>query len=244
MHSYVKFARISAKLFSRILNTEKIKASSEKTVSRELLDAINFSGFDLEPYEVQLAAYAGALGLLFIITIVDLAIFVSVPLESNAALLILTSMVLPLAGLIYLSEFPKIYVRFMKVHSLGDIPEITSYLVMSMKLVPNMERAMSFAAENSHRPLAADLRKMIWDLHARVYSSLDEALIAFANLWGKESEYLKRALHIIKSSTNEPDEAQRVMTLNKSLDIVLDGTRTLMEGFAARLRTPTYVLYS
>ena len=45
-------------------------------------------------------------------------------------------------------------------------------------------------------------------------------------------------------STNEPDEAQRVMTLNKSLDIVLEGTRHMMEGFAARLKTPTYVLYS
>jgi len=60
----------------------------------------------------------------------------------------------------------------------------------------------------------------------------------------ENSEYFKRALYLVKSSTNEPDEAQRVMTLNKSLDIVLEGTRHMMEGFAARLKTPTYVLYS
>jgi hypothetical protein len=69
-------------------------------------------------------------------------------------------------------------------------------------------------------------------------------LIAFANQWGRNSEYFKRALHLVKSSTNEPDEAQRVITLNKSLDIVLEGTRKMMEGFAARLKTPTYILYS
>ena len=107
-----------------------------------------------------------------------------------------------------------------------------------------MELAISFAAENSSRPLASDLRKLIWDMHVRVYSSMDDALIAFANQWGRNSEYFKRALHLVKSSTNEPDEAQRVITLNKSLDIVLEGTRKMMEGFAVRLKTPTYILYS
>src|SRR3972149_3139364 len=150
----------------------------------------------------------------------------------------------PLATMIYLSEYPKIHARFMKIHSLGDIPEIQSYIVMSMKLVPNMERAITFAADNSRRPLARDLKKLIWDIHIRVYNSMDDALITFANLWGRNSEYFKRSLHLVKSSTNEPDEAQRIITLNKSLDIVLEGTKTMMDGFAAKIKTPTYVLYS
>jgi hypothetical protein len=111
-----------------------------------------------------------------------------------------------------------------------------------MKLVSNMERAITFAAENSTRPLANDLKKLIWDIHIRTYSSIDDALIAFANQWGKNSEYFKRSLHLVKSSVNEPDEAQRIITLNKSLDIVLEGTKTMMDSFSARLRTPTYVL--
>jgi len=48
----------------------------------------------------------------------------------------------------------------------------------------------------------------------------------------------------VKSSNSEPDEAQRIMTLNKSLDIVLEGTKTMMDAFASKLKTPTYVLYS
>ena len=146
--------------------------------------------------------------------------------------------------MIYLSEYPKIHAKFLKIHTLGDIPEIQSYIVMSMKLVPNMERAIIFAADNSFRPLARDLKKLIWDIHIRVYSNIDEALIEFANQWGKNSEYFKRSLHLVKSSTSEPDEAQRIMTLNKSLDIVLEGTKTMMDAFAAKLKTPTYVLYS
>jgi hypothetical protein len=73
---------------------------------------------------------------------------------------------------------------------------------------------------------------------------MDEALIAFSNRWGKNSEYFKRSIHLVKSSISEPDEAQRIMTLNKSLDIVLEGTENMMDSFAAKLKTPTYVLFS
>src|SRR3972149_597184 len=88
------------------------------------------------------------------------------------------------------------------------------------------------------------LAKHSWYFVTRQYSSIDDALIAFANQWGKNSEYFKRSLHLVKSSVNEADEAQRIITLNKSLDIVLEGTKTMMDGFAAKIKTPTYVLYS
>ncbi|VVB93431.1 Uncharacterised protein [uncultured archaeon] len=223
----------------------KFKKKSEKSISREFLDAINFTGLEIEPWEVHILAYSGAFVSLLLMIFIDVMLFSIAPYESPAimAAAVCTAIV-PLSCLFYLSEYPKIHARFMKIHSLGDIPEIQSYIVMSMKLVPNMERAITFAAGNSLKPLAKDLKKLIWDIHLRVYSNIDDALIAFANQWGKNSEYFKRSLHLVKSSTNEPDEAQRIMTLNKSLDIVLDGTKTMMDGFAAKLKTPTYILYS
>lgn len=228
-----------------VRDLERYKKKSEATVSQELLDCLNFCGFEVEPYESQLLALSGAAVSFALLTALDLVLFRYFIFGPNTIIIvILTTLLIPAALMFYLSEYPKIHARFMKIHSLGDIPEILSYIVMSMKLVSNMERAISFAAANSDRPLARDLRKLIWDMHVRVYTSMDDALIAFANQWGKNSEYFKRALHLVKSSTNEPDEAQRVITLNKSLDIVLEGTRYMMEGFAVRLKTPTYVLYS
>ncbi len=223
----------------------KFKKKSEKSISREFLDAINFTGLEIEPWEVHILAYSGAFVSLLLMIFIDVMIFSIAPYESPAIMsAAVCTAIVPLSCLFYLSEYPKIHARFMKIHSLGDIPEIQSYIVMSMKLVPNMERAITFAAGNSLKPLAKDLKKLIWDIHLRVYSNIDDALIAFANQWGKNSEYFKRSLHLVKSSTNEPDEAQRIMTLNKSLDIVLDGTKTMMDGFAAKLKTPTYILYS
>ncbi|MFV9630914.1 MAG: hypothetical protein ACNYWM_07595 [Methanosarcinales archaeon] len=224
---------------------EKFKKKSKDSLSQEFLDSLNFCGFEIEPYETQILAISGALISFILLLIVDVFLFsFSVFGSMTIAVIIIITVLIPVTVLFYLSEYPKIQAKFIKIRSLGDIPEILSYIVMSMKLVSNMELAISFAAENSSRPLASDMRKLIWDMHVRVYSSMDDALIAFANQWGRNSEYFKRALHLVKSSTNEPDEAQRVITLNKSLDIVLEGTRKMMEGFAARLKTPTYILYS
>jgi Flp pilus assembly protein TadB len=224
---------------------EKFKKKSEDSLSQEFLDSLNFCGFEIEPYEPQILAISGALISFILLLIVDVFLFsFSVFGSMTIAVIIIITVLIPVTVLFYLSEYPKIQAKFIKIRSLGDIPEILSYIVMSMKLVSNMELAISFAAENSSRPLASDMRKLIWDMHVRVYSSMDDALIAFANQWGRNSEYFKRALHLVKSSTNEPDEAQRVITLNKSLDIVLEGTRKMMEGFAVRLKTPTYILYS
>ena len=243
---YCRACRFSVKHFSWLVrDLDEYRKKSEKTASNEFFAALDFSGFELEPWETHILSYTGGL-LLFISLIgLDIILFSISTYERNSIIFaaVFTSLV-PIIVMIYLSEYPKIHAKFLKIHTLGDIPEIQSYIVMSMKLVPNMERAIIFAADNSFRPLARDLKKLIWDIHIRVYSNIDEALIEFANQWGKNSEYFKRSLHLVKSSTSEPDEAQRIMTLNKSLDIVLEGTKTMMDAFAAKLKTPTYVLYS
>jgi len=51
------------------------------------------------------------------------------------------------------------------------------------------------------------------------------ALGAFAGEWGEYSEHFKRAIFLIKSSTSEREEAMRTITLNRALDVVLQGTQ-------------------
>ncbi|KXS41492.1 MAG: hypothetical protein AWU59_2090 [Methanolobus sp. T82-4] len=218
---------------------------SEKAVSEEYRNSIIYTGFDLEPYETAFFSYFVAGSMLILILAIDFIIFRLISFESaTIKITIALSLLIPIIALVYLSEYIKIYARWMKVSSLGDMPEILSYMVMSMKIVPNMEVAIRFAAEHSTRPLAKDLRKMLWNLHVREYKGMEDAMIGFAEIWGRNSEYFKRSLHLVKSSTSEPDEAQRIITLNRALDIVLESTKRLMETFASKLKNPTYILYS
>jgi len=143
-----------------------------------------------------------------------------------------------------IANFPKTIIRYTQIHSLGDVPEILSYLVMYLKLVPNLENSVKFAATESSTTLAQDLRKLMWDMETRVYHGIDDALTSFAELWGRWSEYFKRSLYLIRSSIHERDDASRVVTLDRALDVSLEGTKETMNQFANRLHQPTVILYS
>ncbi len=217
-----------------------------KTESKELLRFLEFTGLDVEADEVLAFAYLCALSTLLLFIVFDfivLNILSGIP-TSTIILLLISTITIPLLVFYYLSQYPKFYAKYLRIHSLGDAPEVLSYIVMNMKLVSNIERSIKFASENSNRPLAKDLRKLIWDMYFRVYSSIDDAIASFAGEWGEWSGHIKRAIHLIRSSLEEPDEAQRIITLNRALDVVLEGTKNIMDDFASRLQAPTTVLYS
>lgn len=243
--------RLSVKHFSWLVGDIKtFKKKAEESVSGEFMDSLNFTGLDVEPYEVILLSYSGAIVAAASAFLLDLIIFAFYGFSiAGMGLVTLVLMVgitagLPLAALQFLSEYPKTKAGYMKVHSMGDIPEVLSYVVMYLKLIPNMEDGIRFAARESNTSLGKDLKKLVWDLEVRVYHSIDDAITTFANLWGKWSDHLKRALHLIRSAVREPSESERNMSLDRSLDVVMEGTKNSMTNFANKLHQPTLVIYS
>jgi hypothetical protein len=115
---------------------------------------------------------------------------------------------------------------------------------MYLKLVPNLENSIKFAASESSTVLARDLRKLMWDIEIRVYAGVDDAMTHFAIRWGQYSDYFKRSLHLIHGSIQQHDEASRTLTLDRALDVSLEGTKETMNYFAKRLHQPTVMLYS
>lgn len=223
---------------------------AESSVSREFMDSLNFTGLDVEPYEVLLFSYTGALLSFLAALVLDfiiMAFFHFSFAEMGYVTLIMMvgiTIGLPLTALQLISEYPKAKARYMKIHSLGDIPEVLSYIVMYLKLIPNLENALRFAARESKTSLGKDLKKLMWDLEVRVHGSIDDAITHFANLWGKWSDYLKRALHLVRSAVHERSESERTITLDRSLDVVLEGTKSTMIEFSSKLHQPTLVIYS
>jgi len=250
-HWYIRAINFSKKHFSWMLKeNEKTKKKLKKHFPPEYVNNINFTGLDIEPYDILLLSYTGAFLSFMAFFIFDLCIILSYGsniLNIDALTVLLMGSItffFPVIIMNLFASYPKTYARYMKIHSLGDIPEILSYLVMYLKLVPNLENSVKFAASESSTSLAGDLRKMLWDMEIRVYHGIDDALTSFATTWGEWSEYFKRSLHLIRSSIHERDEASRILTLNRALDVALDGTKEMMNKFANKLHQPTMVIYS
>jgi hypothetical protein len=130
-----------------------------------------------------------------------------------------------------------------KVKALTYIPEIIGYMIMSMKLVPNLERAVEFSAEHGRGKIADDLRKLIWDTQIGVYSSLSEGLDVMTFRWGKFSEEFKSAMMMIRASVLEATEAKRFLVLDKTMADVLESIKLKMEDYARGLSQPSTMLF-
>ena len=231
-------------------DSKRTQDKISKYFTQEYMETLNFTGLNVEPIDILRFTYTGALIAFIFAFLLDLIVIISyganiVEIDASTIILMLCiSVFFPLLVMNLLANYPKTYARYEKIHSLGDIPEVLSYLVMYLKLVPNLENSIKFAASESSTSLSKDLRKMLWDMEIRTYHGVSDALSNFANYWGKWSEHFKRSLHLIRSSIQESDEAQRVVTLDRALDVGLDGTRELMNDFASKLHQPTMFIYS
>ena len=140
-------------------------------------EAIVFTGLNVTKEGVLSLAYMIFLfSLLFLITLDLIIIFIYkqsvVTLDSLTLFsMILTSCIIPFVLMQLIVSYPKTLVKYKKIHSLGDIPEVLSYLVMSLKLSPNLEQSLIFTAKESTNSLAKDLRKVLWDLQISQFST-------------------------------------------------------------------------
>lgn len=149
----------------------------------------------------------------------------------------------PVIGSFYYLNYPKSAVGREKMQSLAYIPEIVNYLTMSMRLTPNLEKAVSFAANHGRGKIAEDLKKIVWDVQIGRYNSIEEGLDDLAYKWGDYNDDFKQALMLIRASLLEGNNQRREALLEKASADVLEGTREKMDAYARKLQQPTVYLY-
>jgi len=127
--------------------------------------------------------------------------------------------------------------------ALAYTPEIVNYLVMSMRLTPNLEKAVDFAASHGRGKIAEDLKTVLWRTQLGTYYSVEEGLDELAYRWGPYSDEFKHALMLIRSSVMEADSNRRNEMLERAAADVLEGSKEKMDIYARQLSQPTVYLY-
>ena len=131
-----------------------------------------------------------------------------------------------------------------RVKAAGEASMLVGYLTMGMKIVPNLERAASFAGEQLEGRMGKELKENISEGHLHLHSGADEGLSKFAKRWEKACPELDRSIYLIRSSANERTKESRTRTLNRALQLVLQGARERMRDFASGIYLPTLLIYS
>ncbi|MFH1750977.1 MAG: hypothetical protein ABH863_04830, partial [Candidatus Micrarchaeota archaeon] len=150
---------------------------------------------------------------------------------------------IPLGLAFYYQKYPQMAAEKEKLLALAYVPEIVNYIIMSMRLNPNLEKAVEFAASHGRGKIAEELKKIIWLVQLGKYSSVEEALDDLAYRWGPYSEDFKQALMTIRASVLEADKLRREAFLEKAITDVLEGSKEKMDMYARGLHQPTVFLY-
>ncbi len=147
-------------------------------------------------------------------------------------------------GITYLFQgYPASEAKAEQTRALTYVPEMMGYMIMSIKLVPNLEKAVEFAADHGRGKIAKDFKELIWQTQLGVHNSLSEGLDKLAYSWGKYSQEFKRALMRIRASVIENSESKRYAMLDQTMSEMLESIRNKMEQYARDLSQPSTMLF-
>jgi len=244
----VQFVKFCKGVYKRIPSLGKGAKFSEKH-----RDAVGFLGWDLKAEELAAATKLVLIASIVLGAIVAVGIGFS-PLSAMVASMAgMREMVIPyvLAPFIlialfltnYVQSYPIAAAKSEQTRALTYVPEIVGYMIMSMKLVPNLEKAVEFSAGHGTGKIAEDFKRIIWDTQIGVYGTLSEALDVLAYRWGKYSDEFKHALMMIRASVLENTEAKRYQLLDKTMITILGSIKEKMEAYARELSEPAVMLF-
>ena len=117
------------------------------------------------------------------------------------------------------------------------------YIVVYMRHTPNLEKAIGFAAEHLQEPLSLDLKKVFYNVEVGKFPTIKESLDNYLETWRGYSTPFIEAFHLIENSLYEPDNSRRITTLEKSLQVILDGVYEGMLKFTHNVRSPLTNVY-
>lgn len=240
---YIKFCKGIYKSFPSL-------AGKKPQFKEKFKKAIDFLDWNLKAEELTAASSFVLIFSVLAALILAAAIFlifgqsISLLLGNLAGIYIFMPLIAASLFLGYwFQNYPISKAREEQVRALTYVPEIIGYMIMSMKLVPNLEKAVEFAAIHGRGKIADDLRNILWKVQTGAYNTLSEALDELALKWGDFSEEFKQALMMVRASVLEDTEAKRYQLLDKTMENLLEAVKNKMESYARELSNPSVMLF-
>ncbi|MEM4248122.1 MAG: hypothetical protein QXH80_02550 [Candidatus Nanoarchaeia archaeon] len=117
------------------------------------------------------------------------------------------------------------------------------YMIIYMEHTPNLELATWFAAKHLPPPLSLDFIKVLWDVETKKYSNITAALEDYVETWRGWDDAFIDSIHVLETSLFAETKAERLKTLEKAEEIILDGTYDKMLAYAHNLQSPIQTLH-
>jgi hypothetical protein len=203
---------------------------SEAT-KKDLSDKLDFCSLRITPNSV----YASAI-MLIIIGILASSILFAFKFAMYG-LLIISAFI---GFSFYVLYYPSIITRYYRIKASSELVLSVLYMTVSLRLIPNLETAISFAADNLKSPIGKDLKKLVWNMSTGRLSA-NELLDVFAKKWKQENFEFYQAIEMIKTSQLEVGEKRERM-LDESIRVLLRGNMERMKNYTTQLKSSLTII--
>jgi hypothetical protein len=212
-----------------------LPVSPGKSLEKRYQDAIDFCHLNATP--------KGVFSFTIILPFIILLLSFTMMFLFNSFSLFLMFFVLLFAGgvFFYFYNYPFHLATSFRIKASSEMVLAVIYMTIAMKVRPNLEHAVKYAATNLKGPLSVDLRRLLWDVYVGNFVSVGDALDSFGEKWKRENEEFTESLSIIKTAFNESSERMDKM-FGEAVNCMLDGTKDRMKSYARGLRTPVTVI--
>jgi len=232
LSTYEKFARGAGKII-RFKVKEKEKSIISANLSRAHLE--------ISPEDAAAFSILSFISILFISIIVLIGMFFITGTVS--ALFVFLAFLVSGSAYFYTSSLPDRFAQQWRLKASSQMVPAVLYTVVYMKHTSNLERAIKFTSEHLQYPLALDFKKIIWDVETGKYRTVKDSFDAYLERWRDYSLEFIEAFNLIEGSLYEPNEAKRVIMLEKSLSVILDGVYDKMLKYTHDVQSPLTNLY-
>lgn len=215
----------------------KVSAKDEAKLQRQL----DIAHLEVTPSQALTLAVCSMLLIFFGVFITSLASYL---ITGNLPLLFAFLGVITSVFVFYYTySMPKRLANEWRLKASSQMVPAILYIVVYMKHTSNLERAIEFASQHLEIPLSLDLRKVFWDVEIGRFSTLKQSLDNYLETWRDYAPEFIESFHLIESSLFEPSDVRRVQTLEKALQVILDGVYEKMLKYSREIRAPLTNVY-
>jgi len=218
----------------------KISKKDEDKIKRQL----EIAHLDIEPWQALTLSVMAFVSVFILGLLISIAItLIKNSLAAFPFLFFFLIVIFSLFLFYFVNGYPTRLANKWRLKASSQMVPAILYVVVYMRHTPNLEKAIAFASEHLQYPLALDFKKVFYDVSIGKFSTIKESLDNYLETWRDYSIEFIEAFHLIESSLFEPSDEGRIATLEKALQVVLDGVYDKMLKFTHGVRSPLTNVY-
>ncbi len=218
----------------------KVAKKDEDKIKKQL----DIAHLDLESWQPMTLSVTTFLSVFILGLLISIAItLIKGTFASFPVLFFFLMMILSLFLFYFVNGYPTRLANKWRLKASSQMVPAILYVVVYMRHTPNLEKAIAFTSEHLEPPLALDFKKVFYNVSIGKFSTIKESLDNYLETWRDYSTEFIEAFHLIESSLFEPGNERRIATLEKSLQVVLDGVYDKMLKFTHNVRSPLTNVY-